>query len=136
MSEQLNRLEEMMATLIRMQGAQNARMDQFAKDMIEVKADLRGVKAELSEVKADLNGVKVELSEVKADLNGVKAELSEVKADLNGVKAELSEVKQSLNSFRSETDMRLTRIERHLRLVDVDLDRTMDDVEILKRSNG
>lgn len=94
MSEQLNRLEEMMATLIRMQGAQNARMDQFAKDMIEVKADLREVKAELSEVK------------------------------------------ESLGSFRSETNMRLTRIERHSKLVDVDLDRTMDDVEILKRSNG
>ena len=101
MSDQLNRMEEMLATLIQMQGAQNARMEHFSKE-----------------------------------LNGVKAELSEVKTDLNGVKAELSGVKETLHVFRYETNVRLTRIERHMRLVDVDLDRTIDDVELLKRTNG
>ena len=49
-------------------------------------------------------------------------------------KVVLKETKDTLHTFRSETNMYLKKIERHMKLIEEDLDRTMVSVESMQLS--
>jgi signal transduction histidine kinase len=90
LSDQLNRMEEMLATLIKMQATNNAKIEELSEEMKEVKVEL---------------------------------------------KEEIKEVRETLHTFRSETSMYLKKIERHMKLIEEDLDRTMVTVESMQTNN-
>ncbi|KIL37502.1 hypothetical protein SD71_02395 [Cohnella kolymensis] len=52
MSDQLNRMEEMLATLIKMQTTNNAKIEELSEEMKEVKVEL---KEEIKEVRETLD---------------------------------------------------------------------------------
>lgn len=97
MSDQLKHMEEMLATLIKMQASNNARIEELTEEMKEVRAEMKEVRAEMKETK-----------------DGLKS-----------LQADMLETKETLHVFRSETTMRLSKIERHMKLIEDDLDRSM-----------
>jgi hypothetical protein len=78
----MNRMEEMLATLITMQGTNNAKLE---------------------------------------ELTGRVDQMAE----------ELTEVKDTLHTFRSETSIELRKIDRHIKLIDIDLDNIIDRVNTM-----
>ncbi|MCD9020562.1 hypothetical protein [Cohnella silvisoli] len=91
MSDQLNRIEDMVVTLIKMQGASNAKIEELTEEMKSMKTEL---------------------------------------------KEEINEVRETLHTFRSETNMQLKKIDRHMKLIEEDLDRTMVSVESMQPPNN
>jgi outer membrane murein-binding lipoprotein Lpp len=87
--DQMNRMEDMLATLITMQGTNNAKLE--------------------------------ELTGRVDHLTGRVDQMAE----------ELTEVKDTLHTFRSETSIELRKIDRHIKLIDIDLDNIIDRVNAM-----
>jgi chromosome segregation ATPase len=71
-----------------------------------------------------------------AKIEELTDEMKEVKVDLQEVKADLKETKDTLHTFRSETNMYLKKLDRHMKLIEEDLDRTMVSVESKQPPNN
>jgi septal ring factor EnvC (AmiA/AmiB activator) len=99
--KRLDRMEDMLATLIGMVGNLNQQQQTMQADLNVVKADLIDVKADLNVVKADLNDVKIDLNIAKADLQVVKVDQTTLRCENE---KQFSEVMKKLTYMQADQD--------------------------------
>ncbi|MDP5273647.1 hypothetical protein [Chengkuizengella axinellae] len=83
---QLNRMEEMLGTLIKLVGDNNARLKTQESRTDKFDKDLHEIKYEIKEIQKDVEGVKSDIEEVKSDIEDVKSDVEEVKSDVKDIK--------------------------------------------------
>ena len=110
--QRLDRIEEMLTTLISMVGNLN-------RNQQEMKSELQEVKKEQQEMKSELQQVKKEQQEMKSELQEMKNELQEMK---NG----LQEVKDELQINRNENEKQFSEIQKTLTDILLDQEHTWE----------
>jgi uncharacterized coiled-coil DUF342 family protein len=72
--ERLDRMEDMLTTLIKMVRAQNEKLNGLSQDQAVMKVEMSDMKQEMSDMNEEISGVKKEMTDTKEEMSSLKNE--------------------------------------------------------------
>jgi len=112
MQQQLDRMEEMLTSLISIVG--------------NINSEQKLMKAEQMEMKKDISEIKAEQLEMKKDISEMKKDISEMKAEQVEMKTEIFIMKEEMKLMRVENEKRHSEVMNRFHTLEADHEHTWE----------
>lgn len=100
--ERLNRIEDMLTTLIKMNGTQNEKLSSLSQDQAVMKEGMSDLKEEMFDLKEEMFSLKGKMSGLKEEMSGLKGEMSVLKEEMFDLNEEMSSMKDGNSKRHAE----------------------------------
>ncbi|MBS4209473.1 hypothetical protein [Bacillus sp. FJAT-50079] len=126
--ERFDRIEEMLAQLLKMVANTNQEQAKMRKEMA---------------LKTDVDSLKADMGTMKTDMDSLKADMGTMKADMDSMKTEMGFMRENISRIEKKGDERHEQILSELQLIKIDQDFTWEkavkterEVGIIKKQMG
>lgn len=126
MQQQLDRMEEMLTSLISIVGNINSEQKLMKAEQMEMKKDISEIKAEQMEMRKDISEIKAEQLEMKKDISEMKKDISEMKAEQVEMKNEIFIMKEEMKLMRVENEKRHSEVMNRFHTLEADHEHTWE----------
>lgn len=79
--KRLDRMEDMLTTLIKMVGSQNEKINHLSQGQTSMKEEMASIKEEMASIKGETASIRGETASIKGEMASIKGEMASMKSE-------------------------------------------------------